>query len=149
MESQKIAHAWLGYPDFMPWYQDCFVGASAAYIKKNPEITQKFVAALLKASQYIAKSNGKMTDDIAKIIGELTGFTAAQTAAIPMPNTANNGQMSLDSLIETQKILHSEGLVPKPVSDVSILVDGSPLEAARKAANISGAAVVQGKALGN
>ncbi|HSU34384.1 MAG TPA: ABC transporter substrate-binding protein [Propionibacteriaceae bacterium] len=149
MEAQKIAHAWLGYADIMPWYQDCLIGASAGYIKKNPEITQKFVQALMKASQYVSQAKGKMTPELAKIVGDVTGFTAQQISLSATPNTTNNGQMSIESLVETQKLLQSEGLIPKPISDPSTLLEGGPLDAARKAMNITGPAVVPNNATGS
>jgi ABC-type nitrate/sulfonate/bicarbonate transport system substrate-binding protein len=135
LEKQGLVHRWLSYNDVAPNFQSSFLAASASFAATHHDALQRFVAAYLRACQYIDAGNGKWTPDLIDILVKWSGQNRDIIAAIPGPAYPGLGEISVESIDEQEQLWMQLGILKQAVAPAD-LIDGEFAAAARAALRI-------------
>ena len=129
IEAQGAGHRWISFSAVVPWYQQEYIGASAAFAKAHPDLVRRFLRAYVRGNDDVLKSNGKWTPEL---LAEAVKWSQLSPDVLrgltgPIYPTAH-GEVNLDALSRMQQFWVSEKLVPTPVdvrnvADLTLLHD--------------------------
>ncbi len=125
LEVQGLAHKWLPQGEIAPFYQDGYIGVSAAFLRDHREAVVRFLAAFVRAQRDIAATNGKWTPETLATVVKWSGLPESVIESIPGPAyTGELGKIDTASIDRQQKLWVTLKLVDKPVAVPSIVDDG-------------------------
>ncbi len=123
LEAEGVGHRWISFSSVVPWYQQEYIGASAAFAKAHPDLLRRFLRAYLRANDDVLKSNGKWTPELLAEAAKWSQLSPDVLRGLsgPIYPTAH-GEVSLDALGRMQQFWVGEKLVATPV-DVRNVAD--------------------------
>jgi len=136
IEDQGLGKKLASDQDIVPWFQESYFVASAAYIDKHRDAATRFFKAYLKAAQEINAAGPKWTPEYLKELAKWTQLPEAEIAKVPGPPYYGQfGTINADSIARQEDYWVSIGVVKQKV-DTNSLIDPSVITAARAQAGL-------------